>query len=84
MIDAVREALSPSDPALARAALRRNWLRLILESRTRELEQLCLAHPEPHDPHVLLIRACCRDLLGDSHGATFFAAKECASLTMTS
>ncbi|MFJ6428026.1 MULTISPECIES: LuxR C-terminal-related transcriptional regulator [Microbacterium] len=71
MIDAVREDPSPSDPALARAALRRNWLRLILESRTRDLEQLCLAHPEPHDPHVLLIRACCRDLLGDSHGATF-------------
>jgi LuxR family maltose regulon positive regulatory protein len=71
VIDAVREDLSPSDPAHARANLRRNWLRLILESRTRELEQLCLAHPEPHDSHVLLIRACCRDLLGDSHGAAF-------------
>jgi DNA-binding CsgD family transcriptional regulator len=71
VIDAVREDLSPSDPAHARATLRRNWLRLILESRTRELEQLCITHPEPHDPHVLLIRACCRDLLGDSHGAAF-------------
>lgn len=71
MIDAVREDISPTDPELARTALRRNWLRLILESRTRELEQLCLAQPDPHDAHVLLIRACCRDLLGDSHGATF-------------
>lgn len=71
MIDAVREDLSANESALARTNLRRNWLRLILESRTRELEQLCLAHPDPHDPHVLLIRACCRDLLGDSHGAVF-------------
>ncbi|MFK0241670.1 LuxR C-terminal-related transcriptional regulator [Microbacterium sp. NPDC090281] len=71
MIDAVREDLSAADPELAPTALRRNWLRLILESRTRELEQLCLAHPDPHDAHVLLIRACCRDLLGDSHGAAF-------------
>ncbi|PRB15585.1 LuxR family transcriptional regulator [Microbacterium sp. MYb62] len=71
MIDAVREDPSSADPDSTGATLRRNWLRLILESRTRELEQLCLAHPEPHDPHVLLIRACCRDLLGDSHGAAF-------------
>ena len=72
MIDAVREDPSSSaDPGLAGAALRRDWLRLILESRTRELEQLCISHPDPHDPHVLLIRACCRDLLGDSHGAAF-------------
>lgn len=71
MIDPVREDPSPRDPELARASLRRNWLRLILESRTRELEQLCIAHPEPHAPHVLLIRACCRDLLGDPHGAKF-------------
>jgi len=71
VIDAVREDPSSADPEIAGAALRRNWLRLILESRTRELEQLCLAHPDPHDPHVLLIRACCRDLLGDSHGAAF-------------
>jgi LuxR family maltose regulon positive regulatory protein len=44
---------------------------MILESRTRELEQLCLAQPDPHDPHVLLIRACCRDLRGDPYGAEF-------------
>jgi len=55
--------------------LRRNWLRLILESHTSELEQLCVAHPEPHDPHVLLIRACCRDLAGDAIGAEFLRAQ---------
>lgn len=71
MIEAVREELASSAPEHARTVLRRNWLRLILESHTSELEQLCLAHPDPHDPHILLIRACCRDLLGDSHGAAF-------------
>ncbi|MDR6865893.1 LuxR family maltose regulon positive regulatory protein [Microbacterium resistens] len=71
MLEAVRRELSSSTPEHARAVLRRNWLQLILESHTRELEQLCLDSPDPHDPHVLLIRACCRDLLGDSHGAAF-------------
>lgn len=71
VIEAVREELASSSPAHARTVLRRNWLRLILESHTTELERMCLAHPEPHDPHILLIRACCRDLLGDSHGASF-------------
>lgn len=71
MIEAVREELASSAPEHARTVLRRNWLRLILESHTSELEQLCLAHPDPHDAHILLIRACCRDLLGDSHGAAF-------------
>lgn len=71
MIEAVREELASSDPEQSLAVLRRNWLRLILESHTSELEQLCLANVDQHDPHVLLIRACCRDLLGDSHGAAF-------------
>ncbi|MCI2958707.1 LuxR C-terminal-related transcriptional regulator [Agromyces atrinae] len=71
MIEAVRQALAANDHDSARAALRRNWLRLILESNTSELERLCVEHPEPHDPHVLLIRACCRDLAGDSYGASF-------------
>src|SRR6478735_3999039 len=71
MIDAVREELATGDPAQARLVLRTNWLRLILESHTGELEQLCLAHPDPNDAHILLIRACCRDLLGDPYGATF-------------
>lgn len=71
VIEAVRQELASSAPEQARAVLRRNWLRLILESHTSELEQLCLEHTHPHDPHILLIRACCRDLLGDSHGAAF-------------
>lgn len=71
VIEAVREELASSDPEQALTVLRRNWLRLILESHTSELEQLCLAHVDPNNPHVLLIRACCRDLVGDSHGAAF-------------
>lgn len=71
MIEAVRQEIASSEPGQARIVLQRNWLRLLLESHTSELEQLCLEHPDPHDPHILLIRACCRDLLGDSFGATF-------------
>ncbi|WP_042543440.1 LuxR C-terminal-related transcriptional regulator [Leucobacter komagatae] len=71
MIDAIRQELTTGAPATALALLRRHWLRLILESHTAELEQLCVEFPEPIDPNLLLIRACCRDLAGDTHGAAF-------------
>ncbi|WP_072803463.1 helix-turn-helix transcriptional regulator [Rhodococcoides yunnanense] len=71
MIEAVRHALASGKPEQARGVLRKNWLRLILESHTTELEQLCLKYPDPHDSHILLIRACCRDLSGDPYGAEF-------------
>ncbi|MCS5722040.1 LuxR C-terminal-related transcriptional regulator [Herbiconiux sp. CPCC 203407] len=71
MIDVMLEALACGDVGRARSALRKNWLRLILESRTRELEQVCLSFPDEQDAHILLIRACCRDLSGDPYGAEF-------------
>lgn len=71
MLSAVSQEMASADPEQARSILRTNWLRLIIESRTGELEQFCMAFPDPQDPHVLLIRACCRDLLGDSHGAEY-------------
>ncbi|UOQ57824.1 LuxR C-terminal-related transcriptional regulator [Leucobacter allii] len=71
MINAIRGALASATPDAAGVLLRRNWLRLIIESHTGELEQLCVIYPDPHDPHILLIRACCRDLSGDSYGAQY-------------
>ncbi|QRY64215.1 LuxR family transcriptional regulator [Gordonia sp. PDNC005] len=71
MIDSIRREWASSEPEKARILLRRNWLRLIIESHTYELERLCVTAPDPHDPHVLLIRACCRDLAGDSYGAEY-------------
>ncbi|MFF3028241.1 LuxR C-terminal-related transcriptional regulator [Microbacterium sp. NPDC057944] len=71
MIEAIREELALADPEAARSILRKNWLRLIIESHSAELEQLCVDHQDPHDPHILLIRACCRDLAGDSYGAEY-------------
>lgn len=71
MIEAVRQELESGEPERAAKLLQQNWLRLLLESRTSELEQLCVEAPNPHDPHLLLIRACCRDLAGDPHGAAF-------------
>ncbi|WP_307293064.1 helix-turn-helix transcriptional regulator [Microbacterium natoriense] len=71
MIDAIRQDLASAEPESARNILRKNWLRLIIESHTTELEQLCLKHPDSGDPDLLLIRACCRDLAGDSYGAGY-------------
>lgn len=71
MIDAIRQELASAEPENARSVLRTSWLRLIIESHTSELEQLCLNHPDSHDPDLLLIRACCRDLAGDSYGAGY-------------
>ena len=71
MIDAIQRALAGGDHEEARRLLRRHWLTLILDSRTAELEQLCVSFPEPSDANLLLIRACCRDLAGDQHGAEF-------------
>lgn len=71
MIEAARQELASGETESAARLLRQNWLRLILESRTSELEELCIAFPDQHDPHLLLIRACCRDLTGDPHGASF-------------
>ena len=71
MIDAIRSELATATPERASVLLRRNWLRLIIESHTAELEQLCVDFPQPHDPHILLIRACCRDLAGDTYGAGY-------------
>lgn len=71
MIDVIQRELAAGEPEQALSLLRRHWLRLILDSRTAELEQLCVSFPEPVDPNLLLIRACCRDLAGDQHGAEF-------------
>ncbi len=71
MIEAVRQEVAAAEPDRVRVVLQRNWLRLLLESHAGALEQLCLDFPDPGDPHILLIRACCRDLLGDPYGATF-------------
>ncbi|MCW2289371.1 LuxR family transcriptional regulator [Leucobacter luti] len=71
MIAAIRGALASGERERATSMLRQNWLRLLLESHTSELERLCIDFPDPHDPHLLLIRACCRDLAGDPHGAEF-------------
>lgn len=71
MIHAVRREMASADAEGARLVLRRNWLRLIIESHAAELERLCMTYADPNDAHVLLIRACCRDLTGDSYGAQY-------------
>lgn len=69
--DDIGQEIAAAEPERARRLLRTNWLRMIIESRTDELEQICIRFPDPRDPHLLLIRACCRDLVGDACGAEY-------------
>lgn len=71
VIEAVRQTLTTGDGALTRRAITQYWLRLILDSETAALEELCITQGDPRDSHTLLIRACCRDLRGDAYGAGF-------------
>ena len=76
-VEALSHAVRVGAGDLAVEIIRRSWLRLILESETRTLERMCLALPVEHQEirDILLIRACCRDLLLDPTGADLFRAR---------
>lgn len=69
--EAIRHALLGDAPDVARSIIRRYWLRMTLESQTSVLENLCLTLPGKlaEERDILLIRACCRNLLNDRAGA---------------
>ncbi|MCG2798156.1 MAG: LuxR C-terminal-related transcriptional regulator [Cellulomonas sp.] len=79
-VEALSHAVRVGAGALAVEIIRRSWLRLILESETRTLERMCLALPVEFQEirDVLLIRACCRDLLLDPTGSEMFRARAAA------
>lgn len=68
---AVEQALLAEDPALATDIIRASWLGMLLTSQTTSLDQLCLGLPEEFqvEPDILLIRACCCDILGEQSAA---------------
>lgn len=68
---AVEQALLAEDPALAATILRGAWLALLLVSEATSLHRLCLMLPAEfqESPDILLIRACCCDILGEQESA---------------
>ncbi|CAM3248094.1 LuxR C-terminal-related transcriptional regulator [Nocardioides dubius] len=69
---AVEQALLADDPDLAADVIRSSWLGMLLSSQTTSLDQLCLSLPEElqSQPDILLIRACCCDILGEQSAAS--------------
>lgn len=75
--EALLHAAEVDDAQLTLTIIRSSWIRLMLESGARALEQSCLSLPANYgeDPEVLAIRACCLNLGGDRAGARMLAAR---------
>lgn len=76
-MEAAEHAIHAGDALLAREIIVSHWLEMLLQSRSEALDKTCVAtimafgeHPE-----LLMIRACCRDLAGDSLDAELLFAR---------
>lgn len=78
---AVEHALHGGNDALAARILATRWLGLVMRSQERAVARLALelADPWRNDPEILMIRACCLDLLDDQIGATLHFARATAT-----
>lgn len=74
---AVAHAVDAGDADLANAILTDHWLELLLQSRSDALDRACVAviRQFGETPDLLLIRACCRDLAGDTIDSGLLAAR---------
>ncbi len=70
-LTSVEHAIRAGDSELARGVIFDHWLGLLLQSRPEALDRICLAAMAEFGEHpmLLMIRACCRDLLGDTANA---------------
>ncbi|MFY1599659.1 AAA family ATPase, partial [Micromonospora sp. WMMD737] len=70
-VAAVDHAIHADDCAIAQDIVAGHWLELLLQSRWRALDELCgrMLDAFGELPEVLMIRACCRSLIGDGVGA---------------
>ncbi|MCT1479216.1 LuxR C-terminal-related transcriptional regulator [Microbacterium sp. p3-SID336] len=70
-IAAIAHSLEAGDRGVARALLQRHWLGQVVGAGAAEVERTAmrLLRTDPDDAHVLLIRACACDVLGDHHVA---------------
>ncbi|MCK0172981.1 LuxR C-terminal-related transcriptional regulator [Mycolicibacterium sp. F2034L] len=84
-LPAVEHAIRAGDAALTTEILAQHWLELLLESRSEALENSCVAAMTAfgESSELLMIRACCRDVAGDSLDAAqlFARAREHPSTT---
>ncbi|WP_165497092.1 LuxR C-terminal-related transcriptional regulator [Rhodococcus sp. ABRD24] len=76
-IEATVHAMRAGAPGRAVDIIREHWLRLVIESHASALNARCLALPTnlADTPEILLIRACCVDVLGDSAGSALLLAR---------
>ncbi|QIX48278.1 hypothetical protein HFP48_00965 [Rhodococcus sp. DMU1] len=83
--ESVTHALRGHDPELAVRTIRQHWVRLVVDSNARTLERLCLELPPrwSESPDILLIRACCLDVVGDRAGAALLYERATAARTGT-
>ncbi|ORJ94258.1 LuxR C-terminal-related transcriptional regulator [Prescottella equi] len=76
-IEATVHAMRAGAPERAAEIIRGHWLRLVIESHAAALDARCLALPAEFAdrPDILLIRACCVDVLGDTTGSALLLAR---------
>lgn len=76
-IDATVHAMRAGVPGRAVEIIREHWLRLVIEAHAAALNARCLALPSEFadTPEMLLIRACCVDVLGDTAGSALLLAR---------
>ncbi|MGL3150509.1 LuxR C-terminal-related transcriptional regulator [Microbacterium sp. A82] len=75
--EAVMHAMRADDAALAIGIIRSSWMRVIIEAGAKSLNVQCLALPATlaAHPEILLIRACCLNLMGDRTGADLLSSQ---------
>lgn len=76
-VEATVHAMRAGDPGLAADIIRAHWVPLLIESGAAALNARCLALPDAwaRDPEILLIRASCLDVQGDSSTAKMLFAR---------
>lgn len=79
-VEGLQHAVRAEAGELAIDIIRSSWLRLIVETGARVLNASCVSLPEDlaETSEILIIRACCLNLLGDRTGARFLAASALA------
>ncbi|MBS1690859.1 MAG: AAA family ATPase [Actinobacteria bacterium] len=76
-LQAVSHAILAEDAPLTTQILTDRWLELLLQSNAEALDRACIAAMSAlgEHPELLMIRACCRDIAGDTTGARHLLAR---------
>ncbi|MBM9432995.1 LuxR C-terminal-related transcriptional regulator [Flaviflexus equikiangi] len=71
---AIRHAVTTGDRAFVEKTIEASWLQLITDGKAAVLERHCL-DLDSESPALLYMRACCRDMAGDSTGSALLRAR---------